>query len=134
MKVKRWGGKATCSQYVRVNLVDFEHPFFGRVWHGVHILDHTSPLLTSAARKEIRQHGCWPSFWLESPSKIRKKLDFQHVVVTVSGLSNLSASTVHAYKRYKLEGKLSLNLSFLLLNVCAEKVDSTFSLFHISQM
>lgn len=35
IKFKGRGGKVTHSQYVRVNLVDFEHPFFSRVWHGV---------------------------------------------------------------------------------------------------
>jgi len=104
MKLKRWGGKPKFSQYVRVNLVDCEHPFFGRVWTPVHILDASSPLLTSSAREKIRQnHGEWPDHWLTSPERIRKKLDFQSLVVSVAGVSNVSASTVHAYKRYKPE-------------------------------
>ena len=34
IKFKGRDGQITQSQYVRVNLVDFEHPFFSRVWHG----------------------------------------------------------------------------------------------------
>lgn len=74
----------TATQYVRVQLVDYEHPFFGRVWHGVHILDGSSPLLTAAAKQRIRENGgSWPTSWLEQgPQKIRRKLDFQSLVRT----------------------------------------------------
>ena len=81
IKMKRWEGKITHSQYVRVNLVDFEHPFFGRVWHGVHILDLSSSLLNEAAKQKIRENGGrWPESWLEKPDRIRRKLDFQSLV------------------------------------------------------
>ena len=84
IKSKRCGGKVTATQYVRVQLVDYEHPFFGRVWHGVHILDGSSPLLTAAAKQRIRENGgSWPTSWLEQgPQKIRRKLDFQSLVRT----------------------------------------------------
>ena len=60
IKFKGPGGRVTHSQYVRVNLVDFEHPFLSRVWHGVHILDATSPLLTDRTRARIRENnGSW---------------------------------------------------------------------------
>ncbi|KAL7541919.1 hypothetical protein ACHAWF_007053 [Thalassiosira exigua] len=95
-------GSITHSQYVRVNLVDFEHPFLSRVWHGVHILDATSPLLTDRARQRIRENnGSWPSSWFD-PEIIRRKLEFHDLIVTVAGISNVSAVTVHAYKRYKI--------------------------------
>mmetsp|Transcript_8269 Transcript_8269/g.15478 ORF Transcript_8269/g.15478 Transcript_8269/m.15478 type:complete len:546 (-) Transcript_8269:135-1772(-) len=105
IKAKTKDGKITHSQYVRVNLVDSEHPFFGRVWHGVHILDTDSPLLTNSAKERIRGefNGSWPEEWLVKPEKIRRKLDFQSLVITVSGISNISACTVHAYKRYKFQ-------------------------------
>ncbi len=86
-----------------VNLVDFEHPFFSRVWHGVHILDATSPLLTDKARQLIvANNGSWPSSWFEHPHVIQEKLDFEDLILTVAGVSNVSAVTVHAYKRYKI--------------------------------
>ncbi|KAL7493482.1 hypothetical protein ACHAWT_006030 [Skeletonema menzelii] len=95
-------GRVTRSEYVRVNLVDYEHPFLSRVWHGVHILDCTSPLLTDKARQRIRENnGSWPSHWFR-PDVIRQKLEFNDLVVTIAGISNISALTVHAYKRYKI--------------------------------
>jgi len=92
----------THSQYVRVNLVDFEHPFLSRVWHGVHILDSPSPLLTDRARQRIKENnGSWPSTWFD-PDVIRSKMEFHDLIVTVAGISNVSAVTVHAYKRYMI--------------------------------
>ena len=83
IKMKRLEGKITHSQYVRVNLVDCEHPFFGRVWHVVHILDASSPLLTNTAKEKIRENGgSWPDNWFERHDKIRRKLDFQSLVRT----------------------------------------------------
>ena len=109
VKMKRFEGKISHTQYVRVNLVDFEHPFFGRVWQCVHILDATSPLLTETAKQTIIENsGRWPDKWLEHHgrvrhSRIRRKLDFDSLIVTVAGVSNISACTVHGYKRYKFE-------------------------------
>jgi len=111
VKHKRNGERITQSQYVRVNLVDFEHPFFSRVWHGVHILDGTSPLLKESAKKKIRENGgSWPSEWFK-PKVIHDKLDFEDLVVTVAGISNISAVTVHSYKRYK-KGDVLIGFNF----------------------
>ena len=102
IKFKGPGGHVTHSQYVRVNLMDFEHPFLSRVWTGVHVLDSTSPLLNDSARKRIRDNnGSWPSHWFD-PDVIRSKLEFHDLIVTIAGISNVSAVTVHAYKRYKI--------------------------------
>ena len=111
IKIKGTKGRVTKSQYVRVNLVDFEHPFLSRVWHGVHILDATSPLLTDKARQRINENnGSWPSNWF-NPDVIRSKLEFHDLIVTVAGLSNVSAVTVHAYKRYKI-GDVLIGFNF----------------------
>lgn len=102
IKLKGQDGQVTHSQYVRVNLIDFEHPFFSRVWHGVHILDATSPILTERAKRRIKENnGSWPTSWFD-PEKIKDQLEFSDLVVTVAGISNVSAVTVHAYKRYKI--------------------------------
>ena len=102
IKFKGPGGCVTHSQYVRVNLMNFEHPFLSRVWTGVHILDSSSPLLNDRARQRIRDNnGSWPSNWFD-PDVIRTKLEFHDLIVTVAGISNVSAVTVHAYKRYKI--------------------------------
>ena len=80
VKYKRRNGKIVQSQYVRVNLVDFEHPFFSRVWHGVHILDATSPLLKNNAKRLIKQNGgAWPTDWFK-PDLIDEVLDFDDLV------------------------------------------------------
>lgn len=111
VKHKMNGERITQSQYVRVNLVDFEHPFFSRVWHGVHILDGTSPLLKESAKKKILENGgSWPSEWFK-PKVIHDKLDFEDLVVTVAGISNISAVTVHSYKRYK-KGDVLIGFNF----------------------
>ena len=111
IKFKSHSGRMTKSQYVRVNLVDFEHPFLSRVWHGVHILDATSPLLTDKARQRIKKNnGSWPSNWFD-PDVIRSKLEFHDLIVTLAGLSNVSAVTVHAYKRYKV-GDVLIGFNF----------------------
>jgi hypothetical protein len=111
IKFKGTKGRVTHSQYVRVNLVDFEHPFLSRVWHGVHILDATSPLLTDRAKHRILENnGSWPSDWFD-PDIIRSKLEIHDLIVTVVGLSNVSAVTVHAYKRYKV-GDVLIGFNF----------------------
>lgn len=111
VKFKGRDGNVTEHQYVRVNLVDYEHPFLSRIWHGVHILDASSPLLTDAARERIRENsGSWPSKWFD-PEIIRSKLDFHDLNVMVTGLSNISAVTVHAYKRYKI-GDVLIGFNF----------------------
>lgn len=80
IKVKQEDGKITHSQYLTVKLVDSEHPFFSRVWHGMHKLDATSPLLTNIARQKITENGgSWPRHWLD-PDIIRKKIDVDSLV------------------------------------------------------
>ena len=50
------------------------HPYFNRVWHGRHILDAESPLLSVAARKRIRLNGgFWPED-LNNPESVRNHL------------------------------------------------------------
>ena len=89
------------AAYRKVNLKEIEHPFFSRVWHGRHILDADSSLLSKAAKSKIRQNGgFWPKEWANAES-IRNALQFTDIIVTLIGISNVSASTVHAYKRFK---------------------------------
>ena len=132
IKFKGHLGRVTHSQYVRVNLVDFEHPFLSRVWHGVHILDASSPLLTDKARQHINENnGSWPSNWFD-PDVIRSKLEFHDLIVTVAGLSNVSAVTVHAYKRYKI-GDVLIGFNFapiVFRNVETGLLDVDLALAH----
>ena len=78
---------------------------------GVHILDANSPLLTERAKQRIKENdGSWPLEWFD-PAKIKKRLEFNDLVVTVAGISNVSAVTVHAYKRYKI-GDVLIGFNF----------------------
>mmetsp|Transcript_20762 Transcript_20762/g.41122 ORF Transcript_20762/g.41122 Transcript_20762/m.41122 type:complete len:574 (-) Transcript_20762:278-1999(-) len=111
VKLKTKGDVITQSQYVRVNLVDYEHPFFSKVWHGVHVLDSNSTLLTNSARKKIQDNGgSWPSEWFK-PKIIHDILDFEDLVVTVAGISSVSAVSGYAYKRYK-KGDVLIGFNF----------------------
>ena len=59
----------------------------------------------------------------KSPDKIRNKLDFDSLIVTLSGTSNLSACTVHAYKRYSA-GDLLVGFDFAPIVYFNPEVDS----------
>ncbi|KAL7545275.1 hypothetical protein ACHAWF_008623 [Thalassiosira exigua] len=133
IKFRCQNGNVSHSQYVRVELVDTEHPFVGRVWHGCHVLDENSTLLTKGAKQRLKENGgSWPAEWLKNPSKIRRKLDFQFLVVTVSGVSNLSACSVHTYKRYKF-GDVIIGFDFapiVHVNELTDKLEVNRALIH----
>lgn len=77
-----------------------EHPFFKRVWLARHVLDEASPLLTPRARKLIRRNkGSWPES-LNNHQKVRESLQFNQILVSLNGVSNVSASDVYAQKIY----------------------------------
>lgn len=127
------GTNSYSSQYVRVPLVDSEHPFFHRVWHGVHILDQQSPLLTAQAKKDLakQEGGAWPEEWFD-PEIIKKKLEFSDLIMTVAGISNISAVTVHGYKRYK-RGDVLIGFDFaptLYRNMHNKRLEVDLSLAH----
>lgn len=95
------GRNDTATRFFKVELKEFEHPFFKRVWQGRHTLNQNSLLLTPAARKRIVENkGYWPREWTK-PDKLRSCLNFKELIVTLTGISNISASTVHAYKTYR---------------------------------
>mmetsp|Transcript_557 Transcript_557/g.1713 ORF Transcript_557/g.1713 Transcript_557/m.1713 type:complete len:323 (+) Transcript_557:1220-2188(+) len=99
------------ASFVKVQLAEFEHPFFNRVWHGRHKLDQSSPLMSRFAKVMIAQNGgTWPEDW-NNPKDIRNALRFSELIVTLTGISNVSAATVHAYKRYKY-GDLLIGYEF----------------------
>lgn len=98
------GGPIT--RLIKINLEEYEHPFFQRGWLGRHVLNASSPLLTASARTQLSgKENKWPADW-NNPRKIRDVLDFHELTVIISGISNTSASTVHGYKRYKLSDTL----------------------------
>jgi len=89
------------AAYRNVKLMESEHPFFSRVWQGRHVLDADSPLLSPYAKQRIRERGgSWPVEWTNARD-VRNALQFTDLIVTLVGISNVSAVSVHAYKRYK---------------------------------
>jgi hypothetical protein len=75
-----------------------DHPFFKRVWHARHVLNEHSPLLSHKIRRQIRKNGgSWPKK-LNSAKSIRQCLQFNQILVSLNGVSNVSASAVYAQK------------------------------------
>lgn len=77
-----------------------EHPFFKRVWLARHVLDENSPILKHRVRRQIRRNGgSWPDR-LNNCNAIRDSLKFNQILVSLNGVSNVSASDVYAQKIY----------------------------------
>jgi hypothetical protein len=75
-----------------------EHPFFRRVWVARHVLDDHSPILKDKVRRQIRRHGgMWPEK-LSNATDIRDCLQFNQILVSLTGVSNISAAAVYAQK------------------------------------
>lgn len=75
-----------------------EHPFFRRVWVARHILDAESPILKHKVRRLIRKNGNrWPPKLNNAPD-IRDSLHFNQILVSLTGVSNISACDVYAQK------------------------------------
>jgi hypothetical protein len=75
-----------------------EHPFFKRSWSATHILDEHSPIVKPRTRRLIRKNnGYWP-VKLNNHKSIRESLQFNQILVSMNGVSNISASDVYAQK------------------------------------
>jgi hypothetical protein len=86
--------------YSKMNIEASEHPFFKHVWLGRHILDETSPILRPKVRRQIRRnHGFWPER-LNSYQAVRDSLQFNQILVSLNGVSHVSASDVCAQNIY----------------------------------
>lgn len=77
-----------------------DHPFFKRVWLARHVLDENSPILSPRVRRQIRKNqGFWPEH-LNSYQGVKESLRFNQILVSLNGVSNVSASDVYAQKIY----------------------------------
>ena len=72
-------GESASTRFVKVELEEFEHPFFKRVWHGRHTLNQYSHLLTPEARTKIALKKGWPAEWRD-PDALRSCLNFKELV------------------------------------------------------
>jgi hypothetical protein len=97
------------------------HPFFKRVWLARHILDDTSPILKPKVRRQIRRnHGYWPER-LNSHEAVRDSLQFNQILVSLNGVSNVSASDVYAQKIYDF---VDMNVGYQFVNILYKDNDS----------
>jgi len=93
------GSRIPCPTYRTLELINHLHPYLRRSWKVRHRLDLESPLLTNEVKKQIRKNkGKWPSS-LNGVNDIIN--DFDHIIISCNGISNMSASTVFAQNIYK---------------------------------
>eukprot|EP00550_Attheya_septentrionalis_P012809 CAMPEP_0198306190 /NCGR_PEP_ID=MMETSP1449-20131203/58291_1 /TAXON_ID=420275 /ORGANISM="Attheya septentrionalis, Strain CCMP2084" /LENGTH=558 /DNA_ID=CAMNT_0044008739 /DNA_START=45 /DNA_END=1721 /DNA_ORIENTATION=+ len=107
-------GMMTRKLFCKLHVHAPDHPFFKRMWTIKHTLDGTSPLLTNKARKMLRQNkGCgWPED-LNNYNAVRESIQFNKILVFMSGTSNASASSVYAQTTY---GSIDLNVGYKFAN------------------
>jgi hypothetical protein len=97
-----------------------DHPFFKRVWLARHVLDETSPILKPRVRRQIRRHGgSWPER-LCTWNAIRDSLQFNQILVSLNGVSNVSASDVYAQKIYDF---VDINVGYQFVNILYKDTD-----------
>lgn len=100
--------------FSKMHIEASEHPFFKRVWLACHILDDSSPLLTAKTRRAIRRNGgFWPAH-LDSYEAVRSSLDFNQILVSLNGVSNVSAADVYAQKIYDF---VDVNIGYQFVNL-----------------
>mmetsp|Transcript_6291 Transcript_6291/g.14191 ORF Transcript_6291/g.14191 Transcript_6291/m.14191 type:complete len:237 (-) Transcript_6291:64-774(-) len=91
-----------------------DHPFFKRVWLARHVLDDTSPILTPKVRRTIRRNGgFWPE-QLNNYNGVKESLQFNQILVSLNGVSNVSASDVYGQKIYD---RVDVNVGYQFVNL-----------------
>jgi hypothetical protein len=91
-----------------------DHPFFKRVWLARHILDENSPILKPRIRRLIRRNdGQWPD-QLNNYTGVRDSLRFNQILVSLNGISNVSASDVYSQKIYDF---VDVHVGYQFVNV-----------------
>ena len=102
--------------YVKLDIDTDSHPFFKRVWTIRHVLNEGSPLLSAAAKSMIANNdGFWPAE-LTNYKSVRQHVHFEELVVSFSGTSNVSGSSVYAQKVYDYE---HLNIGYAFAPILA---------------
>lgn len=94
------GGLAPKKLFYSLKIDCDNHPFFNRVWTIRHVLDADSPLLTERARRMVREcRGLWSAEACQA-EYIRKNVNFQQLIVSFSGTSNVNGSDVYGLHVY----------------------------------
>jgi len=100
--------------FSKMRLEACDHPFFKRVWLARHVLDESSPVLTQRVRKLIRRNGgFWPEHY-NSYEGVHESLAFGQILVSLNGVSNVSASDVYAQKIYDF---VDVNVGYQFVNL-----------------
>jgi hypothetical protein len=90
-----------------------DHPFFTRAWMVRHTLNQHSPLLRAEARNMLKDnHGFWPRE-LNSHEGVRSAVQFDKILVSMSGTSNADANSVYAQKVYDF---VDVNVGYRFVN------------------
>jgi hypothetical protein len=101
-----------------------EHPFFKRVWLARHVLDDSSPILKPRVRRQIRRNrGYWPER-LNNYAAVRDSLQFNQILVSLNGVSNVSASDVYAQKIYDF---VDINVGYQFVNILYRDQDDSLN-------
>ena len=86
--------------FTKVKLETSSHPLFKRIWRFKHIINAESPLLTPQAQRSIQNNrGKWPTEW-NNHTSVRRALRFNQMVVSFTGISNISGASVYKQKVY----------------------------------
>lgn len=105
---------ATKQIFSKMAIEASDHPFFKRVWLARHELDEFSPLLKQRVRRQIKRNGGrWPDR-LNSHTCIRDSLQFNQILVSLNGVSNISASDVYAQRIYDF---VDINIGYQFVNI-----------------
>ena len=97
-----------------------ENPFFKRQWIVRHVLDSRSPLLTEGARKIVRlNNGFWPKE-LNDHESVHASVQFDQILVSLSGISNVDANSCHVQHIYDYE---DLSVGYSFVNILYRKDD-----------
>jgi hypothetical protein len=99
-----------------------DHPFFKRVWLARHVLDEQSPIVKARIRRQIRKNGgAWPER-LNTYTAIKDSLRFNQILVSLNGVSNVSASDVYAQKIYDF---VDINIGYQFVNILYRDSDGS---------
>ena len=99
-----------------------EHPFFKRVWVGRHVLNNESPLVRPKVKRMIRKNnGYWPKS-LNNYAGVRQSLLFNQILVSLNGVTNLSAQEVYAQKIYDF---VDVTIGYQFVNTLYKDVDGS---------
>ena len=103
--------------YSKLDIQTNNHPFFKRVWIVRHKLDETSPLLSNAASDMVKANdGYWPEE-LNSHEKVREHIQFNEIMVTLNGTSNVSGTNVYSQKTYDF---VDMNIGYRFANMLVQ--------------